>query len=342
MRVTGTGYGARVRGAFVLLTLTAAAVVLAGCGETVDTAKQTYTRTTVPAGQADNGTSTTGKPKTNDAEFTNDKLRKLDPCGLLTKDILSAVGTPAENTVDDFGDCANYMKDKDGQDLSITLYVGETINGAEEADENIGGLPAFDSVLDDHTACFVNVVTSTNPNIGMRVQVGGDDDSDLCAVGRTILTGVVDLIRTDPPQREAATGTIADSDPCTLLDAAALKTALGGADTTPSPYTLHWCNWDGDSVGVGVWFRTGYDPKDSSDPGTPVDLGNGLTVYQHVDGTGDAASCRLEWRHRSTGSDGDDEIIEVDFDNSAGAAGDNGCATAAGIAKLLVPALPKA
>jgi Protein of unknown function (DUF3558) len=342
-RETGSGYGARVRGAFVLLTLTAVAAVLAGCGESVDTAKQTYTRTTVPAGQADNRTGTsTGKPKTNDAAFTNDKLRKLDPCGLLTEDVLSAVGTPAKNSLDDFGECANYMKDKNGKDLSVTLYVGETINGAEDADENIGGLPAFASELDDHTACFVNVVTSTNPNIGMRVQIGGDDDADLCAAGRTILTGVVDVVRKDPPQRETATGTIAGTDPCTLLDPAALKTALGGLDTTATPYTLHWCTWNADSASASVWFRTGYDPKDTTvDQGTPVDLGNGVTVYQHVDGTGADASCRLEWRHRSTGSDGDDEIVEVDFDNQAAAAGDNGCATAVEIAKLLIPALPK-
>lgn len=332
-----------MRGAFVLLTLTAVAAVLAGCGESVDTAKQTYSRTTVPAGQAGTETGTsTGKPKANDPEFTNDKLRKLDPCGLLTKDILSAVGTPAENSVDDFGDCANYMKAKDGKDLSVTLYVGETINGAEDADKNIGGLPAFDSELDDHSACFVNVVTSTNPNIGIRVQIGGDDDADLCAVGQTILTGVVDLIRKDPPEREAATGTIAAADPCTLLEPGALKTLLGGVDTTATPYTLHWCQWIGDTLSADVWFRTGYDPKDTTvDAGTPLDLGNGVTVYQHADGTGADASCRLEWRHRSTGSDGDDEIIEVDFDNQAAAAGDNGCATAAEIAKLLIPALPK-
>lgn len=317
-----------------------AAVVLAGCGETVDTAKQTFTRTTVPAGEGGDRTGSTGQPNTNDPAFTNDKLRGLDPCGLLTEDILAAVGTPAENSTEDFGDCANYMKDKDGKDLSVTLYVGETINGAEGAEENIGGLPALENKLDDGSACFVNVVTSTNPNIGVRVQVGGDGD-DLCGIGRTILTGVVDLIREDPPLREEANGSIAGVDPCSLLDPAALKTTLGGAETEVAPYTLHWCNWVGESVTAGVWFRTGYDPKDDTvDQGQPVDLGNGLTVYQTAE-TDAGASCRLEWRHRSTGSDGDDEIIEVDFDNSAAPAGDNGCATAVEIAKLLVPALPK-
>jgi len=317
-------------------------VVLAGCGEAVDTAKQTFPRSTVPAGRGGaetGGTGSTGKPKANDPAFANEKLRELDPCGLLTKDILSSVGTPADHSSEDFGECSNYMKDKDGKDLSITLYVGETISGAERADENIGGLPAMESKLDDSSACFVSVVTSTNPNFGVRVQIGGDGE-DLCPTGRTVLGAVVDLIRNDPPKREEKTGSIANVDPCTLLDAAALKTALGGTDTTMSPYTLHWCNWIGEAKTVGVWFRTGYDPKDSSvDPGTPVDLGNGVTVYQNAE-TG-IASCRLQWRHRSTGQDGEDEIIEIDFDNSSPPAGDNGCATAAEIAKLLIPALPK-
>lgn len=316
--------------------------MLAGCGEAVDTAKETFPRSTVPAGQGmdGGGGTTTGKPKTNDPAFTAEKLRKLDPCGLLTDDILAAIGTPADNSQEDFGNCANYMKDKDGKDLSVTLYVGETINNAEDADQNIGGLPAMVSELDDKSACFVSVVTSTNPTFGIKVQIGGDGD-DLCKPGQTLLDGVVKQIREDPPEREDATGSIASVDPCALLDPAALKTAIGGVDTTVSPYTLHWCNWLGDNVSAGVWFRTGYDPKDSSvDQGQPVDLGNGVTVYQTAE-TSSGVSCRLQWRHRSTGTDGEDEIIEVDFDNTAPAQGDNGCPAAVNIAKLLVPALPK-
>lgn len=317
-----------------------AAVVLAGCGETVDTAKQTFPRRTVPAGQDGSGTGTksTGTPKTNDPAFSNDKLRGLDPCGLLSDDILSALGTPADHSPEDFGNCSNYMKDKDGKDLSVTIYVGETINNAEDASENIGGLPAVSNELDDSSACFVSVVTSTNPNVGIKVQIGGDGD-DLCGVGRTVLTGVVDMIREDPPQREERTGSIAAVDPCALLEPAALKPAIGGVDTEVSPYTLHWCNWVGDAVTAGLWFRTGYDPKDDTvDPGQPVDLGSGITGYAQSDGDG---SCRVEWRHRSTGQDGDDEIVEVSFSHSSPPAGDNGCATVAEIAKLLIPKLPK-
>jgi hypothetical protein len=328
-----------VRGAKALLVVVAA-VVLAGCGETVDTAKQTYTRTTVPAGQDGDATGTsTGKPKTNDPAFSNDELRKLDPCALLSEDILASLGEPDDNRSQDFGTCANYMKDKDGKELSITLYVGETIGGAEGADGNIGGLPAFESELDDNSACFVSVITSTNPNFGIRAQVGGEGD-DLCKVGTTIVTAVVDMIRTDPPRRADKRGSVAESDPCTLLDEAGLKTALG-EETSVSPYSLHWCNWIGDGLSAGLWFRTGYDPKDSTvDPGTPVDLGSGVTGYQTTT-AGGSVSCRIAWRHRSTGADGADEIVEVNVDKSSPAAGDNGCPATVAVAKLLIPALPK-
>ena len=327
-----------MRGAQVVL-LAVAASVLAACGKPVDTAKETFERSTVPAGQISAETGATGKPRTNDPVFANDELRKLDPCGLLTDDILAAVGTPAESRVQDFGSCSNYMTDKNDDELSVTIYVGETINGAEGADKNIGGLPAMESELDDHSACFVSVITSTNPNFGIRVQIGGDGEK-LCEIGTTVLTAAVELIRTDPPVRQDKRGTIAATDPCTLVDAAAMNTALG-EETTISPYSLHWCNWVGEKVNGGIWFRTGYDPKDSSvDPGTPVDLGGGVTGYQK--GTVESsASCRLEWRHRSTGDDGADEIIEVDVDKREPAAGDNGCPTAIAVAKLLIPALPK-
>jgi hypothetical protein len=315
-----------------------AAVALGGCAEAVDTAKQTFPRSTVPAAR-DGGepTGSTGTPKTNDPAFSNDKLIVLDPCALLTDDLLSSLGSPDDNQAEDFGNCANYMTDKDGKDLSITLYVGETISGAEEATENIGGLPALSNPLDDGTACFVSVITSTNPNIGIKVQVGGEGEQ-LCDVGKTILTSVVDQIREDPPEREKRTGSVADVDPCSLLDSATLAPAIGGVETEVDPYTLHWCNWNGTGVSASVWFRTGYDPKeDTSEPGQPVDLGNGLTAYQYVEGEG---SCRAEWMHRSNGGNGDDEIVEVAFEKYE-AAGDNGCATAVEVAKLLVPTLPK-
>jgi hypothetical protein len=317
-----------------------AAAVLAGCGGQVDTAKVTYTRTTVAAGEANNGgenSSDPGKPKANDPAFTMEKLRSIDPCGLLTDDILSAVGKPAENRLQSLGDCSNYMKDKDGKDLSITIYVGETADNAADADLNIGGLPGVESELTGGDACFVTVVTSTSPNFGIKLQVGGEAE-DLCEPGRAIMTSVVDLIRDDPPVREDEQGGLATVDPCEVLDAATVKTTLG-ADATVDPYTLHWCDWIGDGVKLGIWLHTGYDPKETSNGAQPVDLG-GVTAYQEATQSG-GVSCSLDWLHRATGAEGEAEIVTLSVDKSAPAQGDNGCPTAQAAAKLVIAALPK-
>jgi hypothetical protein len=330
-----------VRGAFVLTTLSvAAAVVLAGCGETVDTAKQTFPRSTVPAGDiTGNKTTATGEPKANDPAFSNDKLIKIDPCGLLTEDVLASVGEPGENKMEDYGNCSNYMKDKDGKDLYITFYIGETISGAEEADENIGGLPAFESELDDGSACFVNAVTSTNPNVGLRTQVGGDGE-DLCEVATTVLTAGIEQIREDPPEREEANGSIAGLNPCSLLEPDELAPLVDNVETTLLPYTLHWCTWNGENISLSVWFRSGYDPDDTNGA-TPVDLGDGITAYQAVKAS-PTVSCRLRWRHRSTGKESANEIVEVGFEYSKKPSdGDNGCGVVTEVSKLLIPELPK-
>jgi hypothetical protein len=230
------------------------------------------------------------------------------------------------------------MEDKDGDELSITLYLGETVDNAEEADKNIGGLPGLESPLDDGDACFVTTVTSTNPNVGIKVQVGGKG-KELCSMGTTIMTSVVETIRTDPPKLDVATGSLVALDPCGVVEDTPVDAALG-VSTDKSLYNLHWCTWSADDVNLGVWFRPGYDPKDSSSAGQPVDLGNGVTGYEEAT-TGAGVTCRLQWLHRKTGDEKASEIVAINLDKSSPAAGDNGCPSAVAIAQLLIPALPK-
>jgi hypothetical protein len=319
-------------------------VLLAGCGAKVDTTKVVYTRTTMPAAEANaeyRGSEPTGEPKANDEAFTNDKLRLIDPCGLLTTDILSAVGTPADNSRSDLGSCGNYMKDKDGKELNVTVYVGESISNALDADLNIGGLPAIEQSSDSE-ACFVTAVTSTTPNIGIKVQTGGDG-KDLCEPATAVLTSMIELIREDPPTYELGNGTLVDLDPCTVVDRAELDAATG-ATLDDEPYNVHWCAFSSDSVSLNAWFRTGYDPKETaSDKTQPVDLGGGVTGYQElVTNTADSTSCRLEWAHRAL-PEGDDqaEVVTVYFDQYEPKQGVDPCAPGQAVAKLYIAALPK-
>jgi hypothetical protein len=314
------------------------ASVLAGCGGAVDTTKVTYQRTTVPAGQGGGGTgSATGEPKTNDPAFSNEKLRTIDPCGLLTKDILSSVGEPADNDRSDFGECGNYMTDDKGEDLSITLTVGDNVTNPEDADQNIGGLPALESELDSGDACFVTVVTSTQPNFGLTIQAGGDG-KDLCKAGRTVMTGVVDQIRTDPPSYDTSKGTLVELDPCEVVKDAALRTALGNGVDAGAPYNLHWCNWHSATANLGIWLRLGFDPSKGSD-GQAVALGGGVTGYKTTT-TSSAASCELQWGHRRFSAD-DTEIVHISFDKPKPVKGEDPCKAPLALAKTLLTTLPK-
>jgi hypothetical protein len=319
-------------------------VLLSGCGAKVDTTKVVHTRTTMPAAEANaanRGAEPTGEPKANDEAFTNDKLRVIDPCGLLTTDILSAVGTPAENSPSDLGSCGNYMKDKDGKELNVTVYVGEALTSSVDADLNIGGLPAIEQSSDSE-ACFVTAITSTTPNIGIKVQTGGDG-KDLCEPGRAVLTSIVELIREDPPTYELDNGTLVDLDPCAVVNQADLDAATG-TRLDDEPYNVHWCAFNSDAVSLNTWFRIGYDPKGTTtDKTQPVDLGGGVTGYQElVTNTADSTSCRLEWAHRLL-PEGDDEaeLVTMYFDQYEPKQGVDPCAPAQAIAKLYIAALPK-
>jgi hypothetical protein len=319
--------------------LVVSALVLAGCGGSVDTAKVTYQRTTVPAGQ-DGGESetATGEPRTNDPDFTPEKLRVLDPCGLLTDDVLSNVGEPANNDRGDYAECGNYMSDSAGDELNISMTIGDNISNAEDADQNIGGLPALESELDGGDACFVSVLTSTDPNIGITIQANGAAD-DLCGAGRKVLTGVVDLIRANPPTYETPQGTLLEVDPCEAVKDETLRTALGADVGTGTPYKLHWCNWNAGAVSLGVWLRLGYDPATNSSGGEPVSLGSGVTAYKSTT-TSSASSCELQWKHRQFAGE-DTEIVHIFLDGQKPVKGQDPCKRAVTLAKTLITTLPK-
>lgn len=310
----------------------------AGCGSGVDLSKVTYTRTTIPAA-ATSGTGPTGTPKTNDSAFTAAKLRELDACALLDKDTLAKVGTPDESDVTDFSRCSNFMKDPEGKDLNISLTLGESLlENPANADKNIGGLPAIESELDDKTACFQTVVTETSPNRGIRVQIGGKA-KNMCDVGRTVLTAVVNRIRTDPPKYERNPGTLILLDPCAQLSDADVTPALG-AGATVTATSLHWCTWRKDRAEVWVWLSHGVDPAKSADPAKTqkVDVA-GVSAIQEAD-TGSGVKCSIEWAHLPL-SGSFAEVVNVTYSHYEAQQGEDGCAKALPIAKTLVPKLPK-
>lgn len=313
-----------------------------GCGSKVDLSKVTYTRTTVPpAGGSTrtSGSQPTGTPKTNDPAFSAVKLREIDACALLDKDTLSKVGVADEPDVTDFSRCSHFTKDKEGADLSITVTVGEGLyEDPADADKNVGGLPAIESELDDHTACFETAVTETSPARGIKVQIGGKA-KNMCDIGRTVLTAVVDRIRTDPPKYRVKPGSLIPVDPCAQLSDADV-TALVGAGAKIKPTNLHWCSWSVDDAEIWVWLSSGVDPAKVADPAKTqkVDVG-GVSAIQEPD-TSSGAKCGVEWAHLGLGGS-DAEVVNTTFIRYKAQQGEDPCAKAQTIARTLVPKLPR-
>ena len=325
------------------MALLAAAMCVAGCGSKVDLSKVTYTRTTVPptggTKTSTPKTSGTGAPNANEA-FSAAKLREIDACALLDKDLLSKVGVADEPDVTDFSRCSHFTKDKEGKDLNISLTIGEGLyEDVSDAKGNIGGLPAIESELDDKTACFETAVTQASPARGIKVQIGGKA-ANMCDVGRTVLTAAVQRIRTDPPKYQLKPGSLVPVDPCAALTEADV-TGLLGSGSEMRPTNLHWCTWSLKDAELWVWLSSGVDPAKVADPAKTkkVDVA-GVSAIQEADSSSGGAKCSIEWAHLGLGGS-DAEVVNATFIRSTAQPGEDACAKAAVIARTLVPKLPK-
>ncbi|GAA3461598.1 hypothetical protein GCM10018963_36110 [Saccharothrix longispora] len=329
----------------VLSAILSATLLVAGCAGT-DLAKQRFPRTTIPA-NAENvadptgttgttGTAAPGQPV--EPAFAPDRLRLTDPCELLDEDVLKGLGTPGDVSRSGFSRCSNFMTDKAGKDLAVTVDLGQTMTSEiKNADKQLAGLRSAEQTL-DNSACFVSVITQDKPGLGITVQIGYKD-GDACAPGRTVAESVVAQVRDRKGVITPAKGSLITLDPCALPDAGAVEAAVGAGHRT-YPYGLHNCSWVGDGPELTVDFRHTFVPDDREfDEGqTEVDLGGGVKGYQKAGATA-FPSCEVKWVQRETGND-EGEVVEVKSAGPEKAQFDR-CATAVTFAKVLLAKIPK-
>ena len=178
----------------------------------------------------------------------------------------------------------------------------------------------------------------TSPNRGIKVQIGGKA-GNLCQVGRTILAAVVDRIRTDPPKYPGKPGTLIQVDPCAQLSDADVSAVLGGGGAKVTPTNLHWCTWRRDSAEIWVWLRLGVDPVRTADETKIQKVDVGVPAVQEAD-TGSGAKRSVEWSHLAlAGSNA--EVVNATCIRYDTQQREDACAMARGVAKTLVPKLPK-
>ncbi|WP_439661313.1 hypothetical protein ACSHWB_07325 [Lentzea sp. HUAS TT2] len=325
----------------------AAALLMAGCATGPGLAKTNSPRRTVQAGADANTTDPSTKPsaqagKPVDPAFAAERLRLINPCALIDKDVLQTVGTPSRYTSSSYTRCSNYMKDKAGKTLNITLDIGYSLTSTEvkNATKQIASLKSGEQKL-SASSCFIWVVTQENPAQAVRMQTStGSDGSEACEPGRKVLEGAVRKLKGNPQKYTPPKGSPVEVDPCAIVERSTLAPVLG-ASPRALPYGLHQCSWTGQSAQMQIEFKTARIPKDGKFDSKSVetDLGGGLKGYQAFK-DGAFPTCELVLVRTKDQTDAG-EIVEFIVAASKEKELDR-CQAAHAFAKAVLPLLPQA
>jgi hypothetical protein len=327
-----------------LVAVLSAFLLLAGCAGP-DLAKRNYPRSTIPA-EDGNTTATSGADPTGrapvgkpvDPAFATDRLRLVDPCALLTQDLLKGLGKPGVESRSGFSRCSNFMEDGSGKDLGVTVDIGQTMTvELKDANKQLAGLRSHEQVLED-SACFVSVITQEEPGLGITVQIGYEN-GDACALGRRVVESVVEQIKARKGVVTPAKGSLIDLDPCALPDEAEIQAAVGRGGHRVFPYGLHNCSWTGGDRELTLDLRRTFLPDDRKfdDAQTEVDL-DGVKGYQVATSTA-FPSCEVLWVQRTEG-EREAEVAKVKAAGPKESEFDR-CTAAVAFAKKLIPKIPK-
>lgn len=326
--------------------LAAAASLLAGCATGPGLAKSHSERRTVPAAAEATATDPSVKSsapvnKPADPAFAAERMRLVDPCAVIGKDVLETVGTPSKYSSSSYTQCSNYMKDKAGKTLNITLNLGYSLLSTEvkKADKQVAGLKAVEQKLNS-SACFVSVVTQENPPQGVRVQIGtGSDGAEPCEPGRKVAEGAIRKLKGNPQRYTPPKGSPVEVDACAIVEKADVVGTVG-ASPRSQPFGLHSCTWNGSNGQLQLEFKTMKVPNDNKFDArqTEVDLGGvkGFAVLKD----GPFPTCDLSVV-RTKDSKNNGEIALFSAAGSKDKQFDR-CQAAQALAKATLPKLPKA
>lgn len=330
----------RIRAA---LAVAAALLTLVGCASGPGLDRKVSVRRTIPANAQNaadpTGTSgTSGKPA--DPAFAVEKMRLVDPCKLMSKDLLEPFGKPdTRYSSGSYTRCSNYMKDTSGKDLNFSIEVGYTMSfEASKANKQLAGLKSYEQKLDSD-ACFISALTQEDPPVGVRMQVGYKT-GEPCEPGRKLLESLIKKLKKDPAKYSVKKGSPIELDPCKVPDAAAIKEAAGDGGKELS-YGMHTCGWNSRTINITLDFRLQYVPDGNKfdDKQTEVDLGSGVKGYQVLN-EGVYPTCSVMVPLTKDGNN-NAELAVMEASGSKDAQFDR-CAKAQAFAKAVLPKLPKA
>lgn len=305
---------------------------VAACGP--DLTKQTFPPTKVAPKPGSGATEPAPTGPVHEPALAPDKIRTVDACKLLDAQALKGIGEPAGQTyADDNSECTAPITDGSGRRVTLNLTIGDLMPGVgDNPTAGLEGLPMQEHTYD--RSCSIEVATSQDPDLGIRMNAMADNGLAPCVDGRKATAKVIGQLKKDPPKIKVAKGSLAGVDPCSVVDSKVLKT-LTKSSPAKKAAGLHTCGINGDGPLINVGFDFGYPPESGGDT---VQIGP--TVKATVESR-TSASCQVQWLHRKVDAD-HAESVDIDYAQYSDApGGDTLCKNATALAKSIVTKLPK-
>ncbi|WP_165436150.1 serine/threonine-protein kinase [Amycolatopsis suaedae] len=259
-----------------------------------------------------------------------DRLRTADPCAALPERV-SGLGEFAARADQVFylNHC-EYETENDRR-VEVRLAAKFTPRGLIPAPEPIEGMPVR---LDEEagSACEALIQLPTAPDLAVLVR-NADNAEGRCDVARTLLAKVLTRLRNGQAARQPDPASLAATDPCAVLDKAAVEPVVGIV-TEVERNGLYRCEWE-TSQTLALAYERGNDPATDQDL-EPFDIGVPVPVYRNKDG-GAKGLCVLTIVHRKV-SEYRTENITVSY---AAGSRERSCEQVSTLAKAVLPKLPK-
>lgn len=324
-----------------LPSLLAAFALLAGvasCGTDANLAKVNHSRSTIPAAEpsGSNGGVPEGRPV--DPAFAPERLRKVDPCGVIDAEPLAELGEAGSPVQTGYDECSVTLR-KDGKTASVKVELGiNMLLESKRLTKEVGGLKADQSV--NQSFCDHKILVQEGSySLGIGVSVRSEVENR-CDLSNKAGAAVINRIKGNAPQRTPESGVLAQVDTCTVLDQVALAEVL---TNVPSifPWRLHQCSWRrSDGLALKIELGVATNPKEiKSLKPEEVKVDDSLTVYKKFFNTSHPR-CEISWPYRTTeGTKA--EVVTVEVTDVPNTPGYDACGKAIGVVKALKAKFPK-
>ncbi|QWF80827.1 serine/threonine protein kinase [Amycolatopsis sp. CA-230715] len=269
--------------------------------------------------------------------LTTTNMLSVDPCGVLDGKPIGELGllSSVRRSQHQFSDC-NFVDSSFKNGVAIDI---STLSPNPGDPVEIEGLQA--KIQKTGISCTVSARYPTTDGMYLEASLIGDT-KDRCGTVRDALVETIRTVRTNPPRYPSDPGSIATTNPCTVVPINSINQIIGHSEPR-SNRDEHSCSYAGERE-LDVEFRIG-PPATSSNEETTIS-GRKVAIIR-TDSGAHYQNCEARWEQQSRGDDYPEQVSISMSNPIAPHAGmapfslDTACQKVKDFAAAMIPRLPK-